>query len=184
MCNFLFHILSPDSQEGVKYSPGSLKALKTGATTGFALSLLTLCDKNAINTPTALAGNRYVGYCQTEVQTLKEDVSPGEKPWGPREILVLVSGNTVAYKHWQLCRIDFMLFRSNPKECFCIMGACKNQRWECHDSKDCKEMKKCKGKRCVCEGILFWPESFHIFLFLLFSGPTCEIRKEGRKSGS
>ena len=66
--------------QAVKYSPGSLKALKTGATTGFALSLLTLCDKNAMNTPTALAGNRYVGYCQTEVQTLKEDVSPGEKP--------------------------------------------------------------------------------------------------------
>jgi len=42
--------------------------------------------------------------------------------------------------------------RSNPKECFCIDGACTNQRWECHDSKDCKEMKKCKGKRCFCRG--------------------------------
>ena len=80
----------------------------------------------------------------------------------------LVSGNTLAYKHWQLCRIDLMLFRRNPKECFCISGRCENRRWECHDSKDCKEMKKCKGKRCVCEGILFWPESFHIFLFFLF----------------
>ena len=75
----------------------------------------------------------------------------GKKPWGQREILVLVSGNTLAYKHWQLCRIDLMLFRSIPENCFCIMGRCNTGRWECHESKDCEKMEKCKGKQCVCQ---------------------------------
>ena len=58
--------------KAVKYFPGFLKALKTGATTGNAFSKLTLLQQSAVNTPTALAGNPYVGYCQTEVQTLKD----------------------------------------------------------------------------------------------------------------
>jgi len=40
--------------------------------------------------------------------------------------------------------------RSNPEKCFCVMGRCENRRWECHESKECKKMKKCNGKRCFC----------------------------------
>ena len=42
--------------------------------------------------------------------------------------------------------------RSDPGKCFCIMGRCTKERWECHNSEECKKMAKCKGKQCVCNG--------------------------------
>jgi len=57
--------------------------------------------------------------------------------------------------HWEGCEpctnYNECPCRSNPKKCFCVMGRCENRRWECHESIECKKMKKCKGKRCVCE---------------------------------
>jgi len=40
--------------------------------------------------------------------------------------------------------------KSKPRNCFCIQGRCTRQRWECHNSTDCKKMAKCKGKQCIC----------------------------------
>merc|ERR1712179_466162 len=59
--------------------------------------------------------------------------------------------------------------RSNPEKCFCIMRECENRAWECHESKDCERMKKCKGKRCVCGGD---------------SGATCEIDRNSGGNGT
>merc|ERR1712142_341131 len=44
--------------------------------------------------------------------------------------------------------------RENPAECFCKFGSCDKNKWECHKADDCKNMKKCKGKKCACKGNL------------------------------
>jgi len=44
--------------------------------------------------------------------------------------------------------------RGNPEKCYCKGGFCDKTKWECHKSTDCKKMKKCKGKKCVCTGNL------------------------------
>merc|ERR1711974_395741 len=46
--------------------------------------------------------------------------------------------------------------RDNPSNCFCrgYRAKCVTSAWECHSSKDCKKMEKCKDKECICHGSL------------------------------
>ena len=44
----------------------------------------------------------------------------------------------------------FLLCRETPEKCVCKDGLCKEESWECHKDQDCKKMKKCNGKKCVC----------------------------------
>merc|ERR1719430_2952161 len=44
--------------------------------------------------------------------------------------------------------------RKNPASCFCIGGVCREESWECRKDQDCKKMRKCRGKECVCRGFL------------------------------
>lgn len=47
--------------------------------------------------------------------------------------------------------------KGTPEICFCRNGFCKSDpaaKFECHESKDCSSMAKCKGKSCNCQGNL------------------------------
>jgi len=41
--------------------------------------------------------------------------------------------------------------RDDKKNCFCRDGICSTTAWECHETSDCKPMKKCKDKACNCQ---------------------------------
>merc|ERR1719500_561457 len=42
--------------------------------------------------------------------------------------------------------------RNFPEKCFCRVGYCENEAWECHTKDDCLGMEKCKEKQCTCTG--------------------------------
>jgi len=44
--------------------------------------------------------------------------------------------------------------KDNKEACFCKNGFCKETRYECHESTDCKKLTKCSGKDCACSGFL------------------------------
>jgi len=47
--------------------------------------------------------------------------------------------------------------RGSPATCFCRNGLCKSDpvdKFECHESADCKSLSKCSGKSCTCQGNL------------------------------
>merc|ERR1719228_2421183 len=41
--------------------------------------------------------------------------------------------------------------KNRPDNCFCHDGQCDTKAWECHETRDCKRMKKCSGRACKCK---------------------------------
>jgi len=41
--------------------------------------------------------------------------------------------------------------KGRPDNCFCHEGRCDTKAWECHETRDCKRMKKCSGRACKCK---------------------------------
>jgi len=38
----------------------------------------------------------------------------------------------------------------DSKDCYCLYNRCLKEKLECHETEDCKKMKKCEGKTCHC----------------------------------